>query len=158
MALCVLITVSCQSQRKQLRHEAKCYKWGVCKQAKDSTVIIESVRIDTVVTDNSEFYSNILFNCDSLGNVYIRQIDSLNTENANVRLQLKDNKMIVYVQKPAQAKPCPPATTRIEYREKVVEKTTNILTGWQNFLRWSGLIMWGWVLLIIIYIVLRAIK
>jgi len=158
LILCGLLVTSCYPNRKQQRREAKCDKWGVCREAKDCTVIVESVKIDTITTDNSEFWANILFGCDSMGNVYISAIDSIKAVNADLTTKLKNNRMVIYVNKPAEDVPCPPATTKIEYIEKVVEKITNKLTRWQNIFYWSGLIVWGAFILFIIFVVIKELR
>ena len=154
--LCAVVVTSCGTTKKTLRRQAKCEKWGVCQTTKDCTVVIEKMRIDTVVTDNSEMWVDFLFECDSTGAVYVRAIDSLATENVNLKTKLKDNRLVIYAQSPSDQIPCPPAMSRIEYRDKVVRSVTNKLTGWQTFLHWSGLAMWACFVLFLAFMILKS--
>lgn len=97
-ALILFVATSCDLQKKRLQ---KCQKWGVC-QSKDSVIVKDSIAFDTTYIDNSEFWTSILFACDSNGNVLIRSIDSLKSRNVDLQIALKDNKLIQYVKVPAK--------------------------------------------------------
>ena len=91
-----------------------------------------------------------------MGNVYISAIDSIKAVNADLTTKLKNNRMVIYVNKPAEDVPCPPATSKTEYIKKIVEKTTNKLTRWQSFMYWSGLTMWVCFVLFLAFMILKS--
>lgn len=150
--LCAAVGTSCSTEQQILRHEAKCNKWGVCQPVQNDTIYTEKIAWDTVKTDNSEFWSAILFECDSMGAVHIKQIDSLSSRNIALNMALKDNKLVQHIYIPAKVIRVPKLMTSLK-TNVVVERFTNILTGWQSFQIWSGRVLWigliifvgGWV-------------
>ena len=140
--------MSCDVQRKRAQ---KCQKWGVC-QSKDSVFIRDTIipKADSIMVDNSAFWSSILFECDSSGHVLIKQIDSLNAVNVRLATSLKDNRLVqtVYVDGKTIYVP---KYIHEKGETKTVTATTNELTRFQKFLFWSGVAFW--VLLIIFAVV-----
>ena len=135
-ALVLILVTSCGSVNKTLRRQAKCQKWGVC-QSHDSTVIKETIRIDTIENDASEVWMDLLFECDSNNQVMIRQLDNLKTEHANIDANFKDNRLVVYVKQPSDTiykvgKDTEKTVTR------TVEVKTNVITGWQWVQMYAG--------------------
>ena len=148
--LCVLI-LSCTSQRKQLRHEAKCLKWGVCKPVKDSLVVRDTLRADTVILDDSEMWLNMLFECDSLNQVKIAELQQKVIGN-DINVGFDSNRLVVYVNRPNDT-----IVRYVREREKAETKTvtvtTNKLTQFQQILFWSGVFFW---ILFIIFVVVKV--
>lgn len=146
-ALIILVATSCDLQKI---HTQKCQKWGVCTQ-KDSVVIKDSISFDTTYLDNSEFWSSILFACDSNGNVLIKSIDSLKSKNIDLQLALKDNKLIQYIKVPAQTIKVP-----VYFHSQSKVKTVTVKV---NELKWhQSARLWLFNLILIIGIILFGIK
>jgi hypothetical protein len=152
--IAAILLVSCDGQRK-LRREAKCHKWGICS-VKDSVVIRDTIipKADSIVIDNSEFWSSILFECDSSGHVLIKQIDSLNAENVRLSTSLKDNRLVqtVYVQGKTVYVP-KIIKEKSEVKTQIV--TTNVLKWHQSFRLWVANVALLGLLLYICLLVLR---
>ena len=140
---------ACDVQHKRAK---KCQKWGVC-QSKDSVFIRDTIipKADSIVVDNSAFWSSILFECDSSGSVLIKQIDSLNAVNVRLATSLKDNRLVqtVYVDGKTIYVP---KYIHEKGEIKTVTVTTNELTRFQRFLFWSGVFFW---LLFIIFVAVK---
>lgn len=152
-AFLCLLALSCTSVKKQLRHEAKCLKWGVCKPVKDSIVIRDTLRSDTVILDDSEMWLNMLFECDSTNQVKISQLQQ-KIIGSNIQVGFDTNRLVVYVTRPND--------TIVRYvKERATSETrtintvTNELTRFQNFLFWSGVAFW---LLLTIFALVKVIK
>lgn len=155
LTVLILIAVtSCDAQRK-LRREAKCHKWGICS-VKDSIVIRDTIipKADSIVIDNSEFWSSILFECDSSGHVLIKQIDSLNAENVRLSTSLKDNRLVqtVYVQGKTVYVP---KIIKEKADVKTQTVTTNVLKWHQSFRLWVANVALLGLLLYICLLVFR---
>ncbi len=146
--LCVLM-LSCTSQRKQLRHEAKCLKWGVCKPVKDSLIISDTLRADTIILDDSEIWLNMLFECDSLNQVKIAELQQKVVGN-DIKVGFDSNRLVVYVNRGDTIVRYTPVRERSE--TKTVTVTTNKLTQFQKLLIWSGVAFW---ILFIIFVVVK---
>lgn len=116
---------------------------------------IEKVRIDTNVVDNGYVYMDMIFGCDSLNNVYVKRIDSLEEMNANIRLSLKDNKFVVRINVHDTIFVPVKDTEKVELQREVINTTTNYLTWWQKMFMWIGICC---VLTLIIFILFFAIK
>ena len=144
--------MSCDVQRKRAQ---KCQKWGVC-QSKDSVYIRDTIipKADSIMVDNSAFWSSILFECDSSGHVLIKQIDSLNAVNVRLATSLKDNRLVqtVYVDGKTIYVP---KYIHEKGETKTVTVTANELTRFQKFLLWSGVAFW---LLLTIFAVVKVRK
>ena len=152
-AFILLAATSCDLQKKRLQ---KCQKWGVCN-AKDSIVIKDSIAYDTTMIDNSDFWTSILFECDSNGQVLIKVIDSLKTHNMQLQMSLKDNKLVQYVNVPAQILKRP-IYFHTQSGVNTVTITTNELTRWQMFEIWCGRVIILIVLAGVIWFVIAASK
>lgn len=146
-ALILLVATSCDLQKIRTQ---KCQKWGVCT-SKDSVIVKDSIAFDTTYLDNSEFWSSILFSCDSNGNVMIKQIDSLKSKNIDLQLALKDNKLIQYIRVPAQTVKVP-----VYFHSQSKVKTVTVKV---NELKWhQSARIWAFNILLIIGIILLGIK
>jgi hypothetical protein len=146
-ALILLVATSCDLQKIRTQ---KCQKWGICT-SKDSVVIKDSIAFDTTYLDNSEFWSSILFACDSNGHVMIKQIDSLKSKNIDLQIALKDNRLVQYVKVPAQTIKVP-----IYFKSQSTIKTVTVKV---NELKWHQTArIWVFNILLIIGIILLGIK
>lgn len=134
IGLLVLASISCVSARKRAE---KCQKWGVCATTTDS-VYIEKVKIDSVEVDRSDIWLDMLFTCDSNGNVLVQRIDSISSENANLQASLKDNRIIISGTVPTKSLPCRPCAEITRKETKIVTVTKNELTSWQGAQMWLG--------------------
>jgi hypothetical protein len=142
-ALILLVATSCDLQKIRTQ---KCQKWGICT-SKDSVIIKDSIAFDTTYLDNSEFWSSILFACDSNGNVMIKQIDSLKSKNIDLQLALKDNKLIQYIRVPAQTVKVP-----VYFHSQSKVKTVTVKV---NELKWhQAARLWAFNIILIVAILL----
>jgi len=144
--LILLMVFGCNSEKLRNKRYAKCEKWQVCGGGID-TVIKESVKIDTVITDNSDLWLNILFECDSTGAVLIRSIDSLNAENVNLRATLKDNRVTIVASVPTKQIPCKPCIEKTTTVSKPAVLIPANISGWVWFQIWAGRVFIGLILL-----------
>ncbi len=142
----VFMLTSCNST---LRHQQKCAKWGVCQQVKDSTVYIERTSFDSVVVDNSEFWVDMLFECDSSGSVLVRHIDSLTAKNIDLTTQLKTNRLVIHGNVETQVIRIPILMKSLE-KKIVQERITNMLTSMQSFWLVMGKVFAGSILITMI--------
>ena len=152
-ALILLVALSCNTHKKQLRHEAKCYKWGVCRPVKDSIVIRDTLRGDTVILDDSEMWLNMLFECDSLNQVKISELQQKIVGN-DIKVGFDSNRLVVHVDRPSDTL-IRYVPVRGKYEGHSDERVTNELTLFQQILFWSGVVFW---LFLIIFVVLKVRK
>ena len=131
--LLLLVVSSCNLQKKRAE---KCQKWGVCAST-DSVIIKDTVKIDTIVLDDSQVWMDMLFECDSAGDILVRHIENLETENADLQMKLDNGHLVVYVKQPNDTitvlKPMHSETTI-----KTQTIYTNVLKWWQRVLMWCG--------------------
>ena len=154
-ALIILVVFQSCGLKKELRHQKKCEKWDVCQQH-DSLIIKDTVKIDTILVDDSEMWLDMLFECDSSGDILIRKLSNLETENADLKMKLINNRLVVYVKSPTDTitviKPI-----HSEIQVKTITKKVNELNSWQRIRIFLGNVMLFSILLIVLYIVLRLI-
>ena len=135
----ILILVSgCNIQQKRIE---KCQKWGVCATS-DSISYIETLKIDTIVTDNSEMWLDMLFECDSNGQVLARKISNVETENADLKMKLTDNRLIVYVKQPNDTIYTAGKNT-VEYKEKTHFIKEPYIPFWNLFCTYGFYVLAG---------------
>lgn len=146
LSLVLLIATSCSTKRKI----DLCEKWNVYNK---DTLIETHTEIlkDTVIkTETSQAVMDLLFECDSLGQVFVKNINNLSTENTNLKLKLKDGHFIAYVEVPRDS-------IVIQYKEiiktkkEVVTQKVNHLTDWQKFRLRTWYVLAAIIIIIIIY-------
>jgi len=148
-AFILLVATSCDLQKKRLQ---KCQKWGVC-QSNEVTIIKDSIKIDTFLTDDSDIWLSMLFECDSSGNVLIKQIDSLTTTNADLQMALKDNKVVIHGSVPGKVYRIPKLMRSVNTKSTVSVKVNEL--KWHQTARiWLfnlaliiALLLFGWKML-----------
>ena len=149
---CLVLTLPAQVDRKDVRKierlqkrleriKGKLSALGVKPEAVTSTEYIEKVVIDSTYTEEAQLLASLLFECDSAGNVMIRRIDSLTSHNVDVVATFTDNHLVVSGTVPAKVIRIPKLMTSLN-KTIVQQKITNVLTGWQTFMIWSGYIFW----------------
>lgn len=147
---CVTLIVSCSIAKQTQRRAAKCQKWGVCQAVQDCTVVTETVRTDTIILDDSQMWLDMLFECDSSGQVFARELGNLQTENANLKLKLKDGRLVVYVNKPNDTIMVH-SVDKIRVQKRIQTQKVNELTQWQIAQMWGGRLLALIVLLALAY-------
>jgi len=151
--LCSLLLVFVTSCSLERRLEKYC---PLCTQ-KDSTVYITQIRDTTIkIPGETVFIEDTLF-CDSLGNVYASRLSEKDGTILKLQARIKDNKYKVIAKTDTIYKLVPGNTV---YKTQVVTKTLKpekikYTPGILIFLGWSGGILW---LFIILYIIYRVIK
>ena len=134
--LIALVVCSCRIQEKRAE---KCHKWGVCADI-DSTSYVETLTTDTILMDDSQMWLDFLFECDSMGNVLTRTIYNLQTENSDLQMKLKDNRLTVYIKSPNDTI-YHYGKDIVKYEQKILEKRVNYMTWWQRAFMWVGIIL-----------------
>ena len=142
-ALVLILVSGCNLQQKRTE---KCQKWGVC--GTDSVIIKDTVEIDTIVLDDSQMWLDMLFECDSAGDILIRHIENLETENTDLKLKLDKGRLVVYVKQPNDTiqviKPI--------HSEKIIKTLTlTKRSKWDSFTTWYTIGTWIVILLYIAY-------
>lgn len=155
ITLSVTLIVSCSIEKQMQRRAAKCQKWGVCQAVQDCTVVTETVRTDTIILDDSQMWLDMLFECDSSGQVFARELGNLQTENTNLKLQLKDGRLVVYVNKPNDTIMVH-SVDKIRVQKIVQTIKVNVLTQWQIIQMWCGRLLALIVLLALAYWFIQA--
>ncbi len=144
--LVLFVAYSCNLQEKRAE---KCRKWGVCG-VKDSISYLESIKIDTIITDNSEMWLDMLFMCDSSGAVLTKSVNNLETENANLKIKLKDNRLFLYVSQPNDTIYIS-GKNITEYREKTKIIKEQYIPFWNKFCTYGFYVsVGGFIVLILI--------
>jgi hypothetical protein len=142
-AFILLATTSCDLQKKRLQ---KCQKWGVC-QSNEVTIIKDSIKVDTFLTDDSDIWLSMLFECDSSGNVLIKQIDSLTTKNADLQMALKENKVVIHGSVPGKVYRIPKLMRSVNTKSTVTVKVNEL--KWHQAAR-----LWAFNIILIVAILL----
>lgn len=155
ITLSVTLMASCSTVKQSQRRAAKCQKWGVCQAVQDCTVVTETVRTDTIILDDSQMWLDMLFECDSSGQVFARELVNLQTENTNLKLQLKDGRLVVYVNKPNDTIMVH-SVDKIRVQKIIQTQKVNELTQWQVIQMWGGRLLALIVLLALIYWFIQA--
>lgn len=143
---------------------------GISCRGKQVPVLVEA-RDTTAVTVRAEIVREFielppdssvitaLLACDSLGQVYLKTIDVLQGKRVQQDAQLRNNEMIIKAKDRALQEQVRETrdSIRIEYHEKPVPYPVEVyrLNSWQNFQVWIGRIALGWVVLIVVYTVLK---
>lgn len=149
LSIAVLI-LSCSTVKQSQRRAEKCQKWGVCQAVQDCTVVTETVRTDTIILDDSQMWLDMLFECDSSGQVFARELGNLQTENTNLKLQLKNGRLVVYVNKPNDTITVH-SVDKIRVQKIIQTQNVNELTQWQVIQMWGGRLLALIVLLALAY-------
>jgi len=154
IALIILLVLSSCTQQRRI---AKCTKWGVCKT--DSVIIThkETVREEVFVVDSGYVNIDLLLDCDSLNNVYLKKVNELSSDNLDLKFSLKDGQITVFVKQPADTLKV--YVKEIEKGETIVKTVeVNRLSKFQKFLIWAGLVGLGLIITGIIVMVIRFIN
>ena len=144
-------------QKRMERIKGKLAALGVQPEILTNTEYIEKIVIDSTMTDEARVFAQLLFTCDSAGNISISRIDSLTTELMNAKLNFHDNTLTVDATVPASVIRVPRLMTSLK-NTVVQQKVTNILTSWQTFFIRSGQIMWGVFILVIIFVAIKELR
>jgi hypothetical protein len=124
----ILLLCSCSMKQKI----KTCDKWGVCRTDTVITTYVEILKDTIVKIQDSKATLDMLFECDSLGQVYIREIGGLNSENTDLKIKFENGKFTVIYHKPEKE-------IVIQYKDiikteyKTITKLQNYLTEWQKF-------------------------
>lgn len=149
-SLLIVIVTSCSIEKKLAKY------CPLCTQ-KDSTVTVIQYKDTTIeIPGETVFIEDTLF-CDSLGNVYASRLSEKDGTILKLQARIKDNKYKVIAKTDTIYKLVPGNTV---YKTQVVTKTLKpekikYTPGILIFLGWSGGILW---LFIILYIIYRVIK
>jgi hypothetical protein len=133
----------------------KCKKWGVCQT--DSVIIThkETIKEEIFVIDSGYVEIDLLLDCDSLNNVYLKHVNKLENENLDLKFKFKDGKMLIYVTQPPDS--IKVFVKEIEKGETIIKNIeVNRITKIQKFLINSGFI--GWIIFILGSIIFVIIK
>ncbi|MCL1942800.1 MAG: hypothetical protein FWF54_04540 [Candidatus Azobacteroides sp.] len=106
---------------------------------KESERITERL-VPVVLSPDSALFDAFLA-CDSLNNVYIRQLSETRTQGITGNWQMEDNRLVykTIVKRDTVYLPQTEKERYVEVPVKVeVIKEVNVLTGWQNFQVWMG--------------------
>lgn len=144
-------------QKRIERIRGKLSALGVQQEILANTEYIEKIVMDSTMTDEARLFAELLFTCDSAGNVSISRIDSLTTELMNTKLSFHDNTLAVEATVPARVIRIPKLMTSLK-NTIVQQKITNVLTTWQTFFVRSGQIMWGAFILFLLFMAAKELR
>lgn len=161
IGLLSILTYSCGTTREKCREKYPCDQGSTVEKV---ITIKEIVRDTVVYTTPDEGTVTALLRCDSLGNVYIKQIIDLKAVGTSQppNIRIRDNIIRVVVPVDSQAV----YMTLKDRYETTDQKTTviptperiNYLTGWQWFQIWWGRILTILLLVFIAWLIYEAYK
>lgn len=99
------------------------------------------------MTDDSDIWLSMLFECDSSGNALIKQIDSLTTKNADLQMALKDNKVVIHGSVPGKVYRIPKLMRSVNTKSTVTVKVNEL--KWHQAAR-----LWAFNIILIVAILL----
>ena len=148
--LMLVLVTSCSIEKKLAKY------CPLCTQ-KDSTVTVIQIRDTTINIPGETVYIEDTLFCDSLGNVYASRLAEKDGTIIKLQSRVRDNKYKVIARVDTIYRTIRGNTI---YKTKLVTKTQKpqkikYIPGWVNFLAWLGGI---WLIIIILYIIYRAIK
>jgi len=124
----------------------------------------ESIKDSIVFIAPDSSWLKASISCDSLGNVYIKNIVQLQSENGKLLLQLKDNELFISnITQPKEitvhSKSTNDVNSNTALNSNTVTKTitvkVNELTWFQKLWIWLGYVMGIEILLFIVYIIFK---
>ncbi len=142
----VVISLSgCWTEKKINR-----FKDIYCIDTKDSVYIEKLVKIPVYYSDSSGI--EMWLRCDSIGEVLIYQKNTLQGKYTTLKDSLKNNKLTIYGRVYIRDTIIKTDTIIRTKESAVIEKTTNVIKGWQYFFLYSGGLLW---LILLIYSLYR---
>ncbi|MBN2776819.1 MAG: hypothetical protein JXR36_04210 [Bacteroidales bacterium] len=150
----------CNNQRKQKRiinrierNIAKLRAMGV-PYGVDSIVYKETTVTDTIIDPHSELLLDLLIECDSDYKAVIRLNKEIKAENIDLQLKMDSlGHVVIYAYVPADT-----IYTKCLNITRTEHKTNTVFTQmkrsqFDSFIRFSGFILWGLLLLILLYFI-----
>jgi hypothetical protein len=118
-------------------------KKEITSDRSDSTVYIEKLRFDTVITPADSSWLKAWFKCDSLGNVYVSQLIDLKSKEINSDFSFSDGVLSYSTQRDEKktAVPCVDRYFTKKQKETItITKTIVKMSMFQKIFFWLGLI------------------
>jgi hypothetical protein len=167
--------VGCNANKQLARHEAKCYKWGVCKPISDSTatdnsdstIFGDSTGYAADTLPSKEFLLTMILRCDSDFNVVYGENMQLKAKGIDIdTLYISNDTLKVKVTVPEKVYLIPTHYKFLQHYSRNNTTSNNTvqvavpreLKWWERYAMFTGWIVWILIIITIIIYVRRLVK